>query len=134
MGILGTKNGKIFTIAQWYPRMCVYDDIKWMEYKSLSWSFGILFGIRCETKQRPIDRFQAGGPPRHPDPARLADAFRWALTRKVTKTATISLEGNSYTVDAPSSADASRCGSIRPISPASTCTSKDDPPVSRPRS
>lgn len=27
-GVLDTKNGKIFTIAQWYPRMCVYDDIK----------------------------------------------------------------------------------------------------------
>jgi Peptidase family M1 domain len=27
MGVLGTKNGKIFTIAQWYPRMCVYDDL-----------------------------------------------------------------------------------------------------------
>jgi hypothetical protein len=27
MGVLETKNGKIFTIAQWYPRMCVYDDI-----------------------------------------------------------------------------------------------------------
>ncbi|QJD97095.1 M1 family metallopeptidase [Mucilaginibacter robiniae] len=26
-GVLSTKNGKIFTIAQWYPRMCVYDDI-----------------------------------------------------------------------------------------------------------
>jgi len=26
-GILDTKNGKIYTIAQWYPRMCVYDDI-----------------------------------------------------------------------------------------------------------
>ncbi|MFV8271140.1 M1 family metallopeptidase [Flavobacterium sp. GT2N3] len=28
MGILETKNGKIFTIAQWYPRMCVYDDVR----------------------------------------------------------------------------------------------------------
>jgi hypothetical protein len=30
MGVLGTKqskNGKIFTMAQWYPRMYVYDDI-----------------------------------------------------------------------------------------------------------
>ncbi len=27
MGILDTQNGKVFCIAQWYPRMCVYDDI-----------------------------------------------------------------------------------------------------------
>jgi hypothetical protein len=27
MGILDTKNGKIFQVAQWYPRMCVYDDL-----------------------------------------------------------------------------------------------------------
>jgi hypothetical protein len=27
-GILDTKNGKIYSIAQWYPRMCVYDDIE----------------------------------------------------------------------------------------------------------
>jgi hypothetical protein len=26
-GIQDTKNGKIFQIAQWYPRMCVYDDV-----------------------------------------------------------------------------------------------------------
>ncbi|MBC7523003.1 MAG: M1 family metallopeptidase [Flavobacterium sp.] len=28
MGILDTKNGKIFCVAQWYPRMCVYDDVR----------------------------------------------------------------------------------------------------------
>ena len=27
MGVQDTKNGKIYQIAQWYPRMCVYDDI-----------------------------------------------------------------------------------------------------------
>ncbi|MGB4774064.1 MAG: M1 family peptidase, partial [Daejeonella sp.] len=27
MGILDSKNGKIFAVAQWYPRMCVYDDV-----------------------------------------------------------------------------------------------------------
>ncbi|MDB4902189.1 MAG: peptidase [Mucilaginibacter sp.] len=27
MGIQETKNGKIFQVAQWYPRMCVYDDV-----------------------------------------------------------------------------------------------------------
>jgi hypothetical protein len=27
-GIQDTKNGKIYAVAQWYPRMCVYDDIE----------------------------------------------------------------------------------------------------------
>jgi hypothetical protein len=27
-GILSTKNGDIFTVAQWYPRMCVFDDVE----------------------------------------------------------------------------------------------------------
>lgn len=26
-GILSTENGDIYAVAQWYPRMCVYDDI-----------------------------------------------------------------------------------------------------------
>ncbi len=28
MGVQATKNGKMFSVAQWYPRVCVYDDIK----------------------------------------------------------------------------------------------------------
>lgn len=27
-GIQNTKNGKIYAIAQWYPRMCVFDDVE----------------------------------------------------------------------------------------------------------
>ncbi|CAN5786148.1 M1 family metallopeptidase [soil metagenome] len=27
-GILPTENGDIFTVAQWYPRMCVFDDVE----------------------------------------------------------------------------------------------------------
>ena len=28
LGRMHSKNGKIYAIAQWYPRMCVYDDIE----------------------------------------------------------------------------------------------------------
>jgi putative transposase len=55
--------------------------------------------VHAETGQAPIDRFQAGGPPRQADPARLREAFRWSVTRKVTRTATVPLEGNAYAVD-----------------------------------
>jgi putative transposase len=53
----------------------------------------------AQTEQTPIDRWHTGGTPIHPDPARLIDAFRWSATRKVTRTATISVEGNNYAVD-----------------------------------
>ena len=55
--------------------------------------------IHDETGQAPIVRWETGGPPRAADPGRLADAFRWSTTRRVTRTATVSLEGNSYSVD-----------------------------------
>lgn len=55
--------------------------------------------VHAETGQAPIERFQAGGPHRQADPAQLREAFRWSVTRKVTRTATVPLEGNSYAVD-----------------------------------
>ncbi len=55
--------------------------------------------IHTETHQAPIERFSAAGPPKAADPARLAEAFRWSVTRKVTRTATVPLEGNQYSVD-----------------------------------
>jgi len=57
-----------------------------------------------ETGQRPLERFLAGfadgGAPPLPSPAQLHEAFLWSARRTVTKTATISLHGNSYEVDA----------------------------------
>ena len=32
-GILQTKNGKIYEVSYWYPRMCVYDDIRGWDTK-----------------------------------------------------------------------------------------------------
>jgi putative transposase len=55
--------------------------------------------VHAETGQAPIERFEGGGPPRRADPALLREAFRWSVTRKVTRTATVPLEGNSYAVD-----------------------------------
>lgn len=53
-----------------------------------------------ETGQAPLVRFLATGAPVLPSPAQLHEAFLWSQRRTVTKTATISLHGNSYEVDA----------------------------------
>ncbi len=53
----------------------------------------------AETNMTPEARFNTGGPSRAPDSARLVDAFRWSAQRKVTRTATVSLDGNHYSVD-----------------------------------
>jgi putative transposase len=55
--------------------------------------------VHAGTGQAPIGRFEAGGPPRQASPDRLREAFRWPVTRRVTRTATVPLEGNSYAVD-----------------------------------
>jgi putative transposase len=56
--------------------------------------------IHAETKQAPITRFLDGTALVFPDHERLAEAFRWSLTRMVSTTATVSLLGNRYQVDA----------------------------------
>jgi len=55
--------------------------------------------VHAETDMTPIARFEACGPHRGVDPERLKEAFRWSVTRKVTRTATVPLEGNAYAVD-----------------------------------
>lgn len=53
----------------------------------------------AETNQAPLERFEAGEPPRAAHPDRLREAFLWVAARRVTKTATVSLEANQYSVD-----------------------------------
>jgi putative transposase len=52
-----------------------------------------------ETGVSPLERFETTGAPRLPTPALLREAFLWSQERTVTKTATVSLHGNSYEVD-----------------------------------
>jgi len=55
--------------------------------------------VHAETGDTPIGRFLAGGPPRTADPELLREAFRWSVTRVVTRTAQVSLSGNRYSVE-----------------------------------
>ncbi|MDQ5834516.1 MAG: DDE-type integrase/transposase/recombinase [Actinomycetota bacterium] len=56
--------------------------------------------VHSETGQTPLERFDAAGAPALPTPALLREAFLWSQERTVTKTATLSLHGNQYEVDA----------------------------------
>src|SRR5205807_1794708 len=52
-----------------------------------------------ETGQAPAARLAGGGEQALPDPALLKEAFSWSVIRQVRKTATVSVEGNVYSVD-----------------------------------
>jgi transposase InsO family protein len=56
--------------------------------------------VHSETGAAPLARFEAGGPFPLPTPAQLHEAFLWSERRLVTKTATVSLFGNTFEVDA----------------------------------
>ena len=55
--------------------------------------------IHSETGTAPLARWSIAGPFPLPSPAALAEAFLWSEHRTVTKTATVSLQGNTYQVD-----------------------------------
>jgi putative transposase len=55
--------------------------------------------VHSETGLPPLARWQAGAPFPLPTPAALSEAFLWEEHRTVTKTALISLHGNTYQVD-----------------------------------
>jgi len=52
----------------------------------------------AETGESPLERFQRGGH-RAADPELLRSAFLWAARRRVSRTATVSFQGNQYQVD-----------------------------------
>ena len=54
----------------------------------------------AETGQTPMDRFTSQGPLQPVEPSLLREAFRWSVLRRVTSTASVSLAGNRYAVDA----------------------------------
>jgi putative transposase len=55
--------------------------------------------VHSETGHPPLQRWHAGGPFPLPTPTALAEAFLWEARRTVTKTALVSLQGNTYQVD-----------------------------------
>jgi putative transposase len=55
--------------------------------------------VHGETGQPPQARYDAAGPAALPDPVLLRQAFAWSAVRLVRKTATVDLEGNTYSVD-----------------------------------
>jgi len=59
--------------------------------------------VHSETQATPLARWDAAWtdtPPARPSPAALREAFLWEALRVVTKTATVSLHGNTYQVEA----------------------------------
>lgn len=56
--------------------------------------------VHSETGEAPLPRFLSAGAVTLPTPGELKEAFLWSEQRRVTKTATVSLFGNTYEVDA----------------------------------
>jgi len=53
----------------------------------------------AETGEAPEARWSAGDPPRAAEGPVLAEAFRWSAQRRVTRSATVAMDANHYSVD-----------------------------------
>ncbi|MBU3714164.1 MAG: M1 family metallopeptidase [Ferruginibacter sp.] len=89
-GILPTKNGDIYTIAQWYPRMCVYDDVRgWNTDPYLGPSeFYLEYGDFDFSLTAPLSHFVvAGGELLNPKEVLTTEQLkRWETASKSEKT------------------------------------------------
>ncbi len=61
LGRMQTKNGEIFEVAQWYPRMAVYDDVEgWNTLPYLTAEFYLEYGIFDYTLNVPANYLVGG--------------------------------------------------------------------------
>ena len=76
--------------------IATFDDLN---DRFLAWTERYLnFRRHAETGQSPLERFQKGSH-RAADPELLRQAFLWSVRRRVSRTATVSFQGNQYQVD-----------------------------------
>ncbi|NCI46366.1 M1 family metallopeptidase [Sediminibacterium soli] len=93
MGILKTKNGKVFTVAQWYPRMCVFDDV--LGWNTLPYTgpgeFYLEYGdFDIKITAQAKDIVVCSGELLNPQEVYTADQLkRWAAAEKSEKTVII---------------------------------------------
>ena len=92
-GILDTKNGKIYTIAQWFPRMAVYDDIQgWNTLPYLgAGEFYLEYGDITATITTPASHYVVGsGELLNPKEVYTKEELsRWRKAKNSDKTVTI---------------------------------------------
>jgi len=93
MGRLNTKNGWVYEVAQWYPRLCVYDDIQgWntMPYLGAG-EFYLEYGDIDFTITAPANMIVAGsGELMNPQECYTAEQMkRWEAARNSDKTVMI---------------------------------------------
>ena len=93
MGIVDTKNGKIFSVAQWYPRMCVYDDVRgWDTHPYLgAGEFYLEYGDFDVSIIAPVNHIVVcSGELQNPSEVYTAEQQkRWALAKSSDKTVMI---------------------------------------------